>query len=271
MKKVSVIDIQEKKLLEQKISMIAAYDSISGYIADKANIDLVLVGDSVGMVLLGETSTVPITMEQMIYHTRATVSTCKSPLVIGDLPFMSFQVSKEEAIKNAGRLMKEGLADAVKIEGGTEFAETAKAIVDSGIPCMGHIGLTPQTISKLGGYRVQGRTTDAAAKLLEDALALEAAGCFAILLECVPSEAARIITEKCQIPIIGIGAGPYVDGQSLVMHDLLGLLDRQLPRFVKKYINGLELMIETVEEWVNDCKIGVFPAKEHCYTMKDEN
>lgn len=269
-KKITVLDLQAKKDRGEMMTMTAAYDYISGLIAERAGLDLVLVGDSVGMVLLGRPGTISVTMDEMIYHCKATVSSCKTPFVVGDLPFMSFQVSVEEAVRNACRMLKETGVDAVKIEGGKEFAKVAQAISAAGVPCMGHIGLTPQTISRLGGYKVQGRTADSATVLIEDAVAMEQAGCCAILLECIPAQVSRIITERLRIPVFGIGAGPYVNGQSLVMHDVLGLIDRPPSRFVKVYMNGLDMMVQAMKEWVADCKAGRFPALEHCFTIKDD-
>lgn len=269
-KKISVLELQAKKDRKEMMTMTAAYDYISGLIAERAGIDLVLVGDSVGMVLLGRSGTISVTMDEMIYHCKATVTSCKTPFVVGDMPFGSFQVSIRDAVENACKMMKESGVDAVKIEGGKEFAEVARAISDAGVPCMGHIGLTPQTISKLGGYKVQGRTADSATMLIEDALALEQAGCFAILLECIPAQVSRIISEKCKIPIFGIGAGPNVDGQSLVMHDVLGLLDRAPSKFVKVYMQGLDMMVDAMKQWIGDCKSGAFPAPENCFTIKDD-
>ena len=231
--KVTIQQLQKMKAEREKISMITAYDYPSARFVDKAGIEIILVGDSLAMTVMGLDSTVPVTMEEMIHHTKAVVRGVENAMVIGDLPFGSYNQSKEQAIANATRLMKEGGCDAVKLEGGVEMAEITKAIVDAGIPVMGHIGLTPQTISKLGGFKVQGKGAQEAEKLLKSALALQEAGIFSIVLECVPEEVGRLITEKLSIPTIGIGGGRYCDGQVLVFHDTLGLFEKFLPKFVK--------------------------------------
>src|SRR3989344_6695728 len=219
----TIKDLQQKKKQGKKITLLTAYDYPSANLLEKADIDIILIGDSLGMVVLGYESTVPVTMDEMIHHAKAARRGTRYAFLIGDMPFLSYQVSKEEAIRNAGRFMKEAGCDAVKLEGGYEVLEVTKAILNAGIPVLGHLGLTPQTISKLGGYKIQGKDADAAKKILDQALQLEKAGCFALVLECVPDEVAKLITEKLKIPTIGIGAGSYCDGQGLVTNDMVGL------------------------------------------------
>lgn len=269
-KKVTILDLQSKKERGEPITMLAAYDYPSGQWVDQAGIDIILVGDSVGMVLLGYEHTVPVTMDEMLHHCKAVARGARHSLLVGDMPFLSYQVDVKEAIRNAGRFLKEGGMDVAKLEGGREIASTAKAIVDAGIPVMGHIGLTPQSISKLGGYRVQGRDVAAAQALIHDALALEDAGLFSLLLEAIPSPVARLITERLSIPTIGIGSGPGCDGQSLVVHDLIGLVDRSLPRFVKRYANVNPTIVEALAAYRKEIIAGTFPGPEHSYSMSDE-
>jgi 3-methyl-2-oxobutanoate hydroxymethyltransferase len=269
-KKVTITDLHEKKRAGKKITMLTAYDYPTGRFIDEAGMDCVLVGDSLGMTVLGYDSTVPVTMDEMIHHARAVRRGTKYAFLIGDMPFMSYQVSKEEAIRNAGRFMKEAGCDAVKLEGGDEVLEVTRAIVDAGIPVLGHLGLTPQTISKLGGYKVQGKTAAAATKILEQALRLEEAGCFAIVLECVPDKVARLITQKLKIPTIGIGAGPDCDGQVLVTNDMIGLFDKFVPKFVKQYVKLSELLPDAFRRYREEVEKGAFPAKEHCFTINEE-
>jgi len=224
---------------------------------------MLLVGDSVGSVIAGYPNTLPVTVEEMIYHTRAVVKGVERALVVIDMPFMSYQVSLEEAKRNAGRMIKESGAEAVKLEGGASMAKTIKAIVDIDIPVMGHIGLTPQSIHKLGGYKVQRQRE----KLLEDARAVEEAGAFAVVLECVPEDIAKEITEELSIPTIGVGAGPHCDGQVLVIHDLLGLLGDFRPRFVKRYVDLRAIISEAVKQYIDEVKKGIFPGEEHTYRL----
>ena len=235
-KKVTITDLQNKKREGKKITMLTAYDYPVARLVDEAGIDSILVGDSLGMVVLGYESTVPVTMDEMIHHSKAARRGTRYAFLVGDMPFMSYQVSKEEAVRNAGRFMKEAGCDAVKLEGGYEVLNVTAAIIDAGIPVLGHLGLTPQTISKLGGYKIQGKDAEAAKKILDQALKLEKAGCFAIVLECVPDALAKLITENLKIPTIGIGAGLYCDGQVLVTNDMVGLFDRFVPKFVKQYV-----------------------------------
>ncbi len=239
-------------------------------LVDRAGVDIVLVGDSLGMVVLGYESTIPVTLEDIIHHTKAVSRTVKRALVVADMPFMTFNVSVEETIRNAGRLIKEGGAEAVKLEGGEEVKRVVKALVDAGIPVMGHIGLTPQRIAMYGGYHVRGKSVTVAKKLIRDAKALDEAGVFSIVLELMTAEVAKIITEEVSVPTIGIGAGPYCDGQVLVFHDMLGLFERFTPRFVKKYANLSEIILNAVQEYVKEVKAGEFPSEEHSFYMKKQ-
>jgi len=263
--KVTIQQLQKMKAEREKISMITAYDYPTARFVDKAGIEIILVGDSLAMTVMGLDSTVPVTMEEMIHHTKAVMRGVENAMVIGDLPFGSYNQSKEQAIANATRLMKEGGCDAVKLEGGVEMAEITKAIVDAGIPVMGHIGLTPQTISKLGGFKVQGKGAQEAEKLLKSALTLQEAGIFSIVLECVPEEVGRLVTEKLSIPTIGIGGGRYCDGQVLVFHDTLGLFEKFLPKFVKRYRNLGEEIVKALDEYKQEVKEGKFPGPEHVF------
>lgn len=269
-KKVTILDLQEKKQRGEPITMLTAYDYPTALLVDRAGIDIILVGDSLAMVVLGHENTVAVTMEEMLHHCKAVARGAKYPLLVGDMPFLSYQVDRREAVRNAGRFLKEGGMDVVKLEGGQEMADTVKAIVDAGIPVMGHIGLTPQSISKLGGFRVQGKSVEAAKKLLADAQALEEAGAFSIILEAVPDRLAQLITERVKIPTIGIGAGPHCDGQVLVIHDLIGLFDRFTPKFVKRYANIFPILTQALEQYREEVLSGVFPGREHSFTMPDE-
>ena len=269
-KKITPQDLLAKKRQGKKIVRVVCYDYPMALLADRAEVDSILVGDSVGMVMLGESSTVPITMEQMIHHCKAVVRAVKYALVIGDLPFLSYQTCIRDAIYNAGLLMKCGGVDAVKLEGGEEFAPTVKAIVRAGIPVVGHIGLTPQTISKMGGYKVQGTDIATARKLIKDAKSLEAAGVFMLTLECVPDRVAQLICQELTIPATGIGAGPYTDGQSLNVYDLLGIFERFTPKFVKKYANLSEAMLQALQKYKEEVEQGVFPGPEHTYHIDDD-
>ncbi len=269
-KKVTVIDIQKKKEAGEPITMLTAYDYPSALLVDQAEIDIILVGDSLNMVVLGRENTITVTMDEMLHHCRAVSRAAKSTLLVGDMPFMSYQVDPKEAVRNAGRFLKEGSMDVVKLEGGQQVAPVVEAIVDAGIPVMGHIGLTPQYISKLGGFRVQGKTSEAAQALLKDAQALEDAGCFSIVLEAVPSPVAQHVTEKLTIPTIGIGAGPHCDGQVLVFHDLIGLFDRFVPKFVKQYAKVSDIIAEALTQYRDEVLAGEFPAPEHEYAIEQE-
>jgi 3-methyl-2-oxobutanoate hydroxymethyltransferase len=267
--KVTIISLQAKKEKGQPITMVTAYDYPTGVLADRAGIDIILVGDSLAMVVLGYENTVTVTMEEMLHHCRAVAKGAKHPLLVGDMPFMSYHVSAAQAVENAGRFLKEGYMDVIKLEGGQERAQVVSAIVEAGIPVMGHIGLTPQTISKLGGFRTQGRTVEGALKLIDDALALEEAGCFSLLMEAVPDRVATLITKKLAIPTIGIGAGAGTDAQVLVLHDMLGMFDRFTPKFVKKYADFFEIGTKALQQYVQDVEQKVFPGHEHIFTMKD--
>lgn len=269
-KKVTILDLQAKKESGEPFTMLTAYDYPTAVAVDKAGIDAILVGDSLAMVVLGLPNTVSVTMDEMLHHCRAVARGAQLALLVGDMPFMSYQADIIEAVRNAGRFLKEGNMDVVKLEGGVKMAPVAKAIVDAGIPVMGHIGLTPQTISKLGGFKVQGKDADAAQQVINDALALEDAGCFSIVLEAIPDRLAKLITEKLAIPTIGIGAGPHCDAQVLVTHDMVGLFDRFTPKFVKRYINIHDQMVEAMKQYKAEVESGVFPGPEHCFTIKDE-
>ncbi len=269
-KKVSILEIQQAKAEGRRLVMCTAYDYPFGLLADKAGVDIVLVGDSLGMVVMGLEGTVEVTMEHMIHHTRAVVRGCKRPHIVGDMPFMSYNITIPEAIRNAGRLMKEGGCDSVKLEGGTDFAPTVEAIVKAGIPVQGHIGLTPQTASALGGFKMQGKDASAAKKIIDDAKALEDAGAFSIIVEAVPAPLGKLIAESVKVPAIGIGAGPDVDGQVLVTHDLVGLFDRFVPKFVKQYTKVGSVILEALEEYRKEVRQGGFPGPKHSFSMPAE-
>ncbi len=267
--KLTIPDIKNRKH-GTPIAELTAYDYPWARIADAAEIDVLLVGDSLGMVVLGYESTVSVTMEDMIHHTKAVVRGVERALVVTDMPFGSYNASIYDAITNATRLIKEGHADAVKLEGGVRMAKTVAAIVEAGIPMQGHIGLTPQTATSLGGFKVQGKDAHAAKQLVDDAKALEDAGCFSIVLEAIPAPLAERITETVQIPTIGIGAGPSCDGQVLVMHDLVGLYDRFTPKFVKQYAKLNPIALEAFREYKREVEERRFPATEHSFSMKTE-
>ncbi|KIH75822.1 3-methyl-2-oxobutanoate hydroxymethyltransferase [Geoalkalibacter ferrihydriticus DSM 17813] len=264
-KRKTILDIRKMKGDGQKISVLTAYDYPLARILDEAGIDLILVGDSVATVVSGYDTTLPVTLDEMIYHTRAVVRGSQQALVVADLPFLSYQVDLRDARLSAGRLIKEGGAQAVKLEGGENVAETIAAITAMDIPVMGHIGLTPQSIHRMGGYRVQGRREEQAQQLLADARAVEAAGAFALVLEGIPRYLAREITHAVSIPTIGIGAGVYCDGQVLVIHDILGLCEKYSPKFVKKYADVSTVIREGVDAYIRDVKEGVFPTAEHSF------
>ncbi len=267
---VTVNTFQKAKDEGKKLTMLTAYDYSTAKLIDEAGIDSILVGDSLGNVILGYDSTVSVTMEDMIHHGAAVARGAKNALVIVDMPFMSYQVTVEDALRNAGRLMKEAHAGAVKLEGGTEVCPQIKAMVTAGIPVCAHIGLTPQHIHAFGGFKVQGKSEEAAAKILKDAMAVEAAGAFAVVLEAIPAKLAALITEKLSIPTIGIGAGNACDGQVLVYQDMLGMFSDFTPKFVKRYANTGEMMKEAFQAYKAEVADGVFPAKEHTYAIDDE-
>ena len=268
--KLPLTELAELKRRGQKLAMVTAYDFPSGRIADESGVELVLVGDSAGMVVLGNESTVPVTMEELLMLTRAVVRGAKRPLVIADMPFGSFQSSDEAAVDNAVRFVKEAGADAVKLEGAGPTLSRVQAIVGAGVPVMGHVGLTPQSATMLGGFKAQGRTAEKAERLYEDALALEAAGCFAVVLEAVPAPVAAHVTDALHVPTIGIGAGAACDGQVLVWHDLLGLYGGKAPRFVKRYADLAGEAKRALEAYVEDVREGRFPEEQHTYTIPDE-
>jgi len=268
--KLPLTDLADMKGRHDRIVMVTAYDFPSGRIADAAGVDIVLVGDSAAMTVLGNESTVPATMEEMVMLTRAVTRGAHRPLVVADMPFGSFQVSDEDAVKNAVRFLKEATADAVKVEGAGPTVSRVLALVGAGIPVMGHLGLTPQSATMLGGFRAQGRTAAKARLLLDDALTLEQAGCFAIVLEAVPTPVATRITEALSIPTIGIGSGRGCDGQVLVYHDLLGLYEGKSPRFVKRYAELAATIQEALERFAADVRSGSFPEDEHTYSIPDE-
>jgi 3-methyl-2-oxobutanoate hydroxymethyltransferase len=269
-KKVTIQALLEKKQRTEVISMLTAYDYPTALAVDQAGIDIILVGDSLGMVVLGYQNTLPVTMVDMLHHCRAVARGAQYAMLVGDLPFMSYQASPEGALKNAGRFLQEAGMDAVKLEGGRERADAVEMIVSAGIPVMGHLGLTPQSVHQLSGFKQQGKKADAAKRLLEDALILQEAGCYSIVLEAIPSRLAGLVSEKLDIPTIGIGAGPDCDGQVLVIHDLLGLFDRFTPRFVKKYAYFHPEMKRALNAYRNEVEAREFPAEEHSFQMADE-
>jgi len=262
---VTVPSIQEKKEHEEKITVLTAYDFPFAKLVDEAGIDIILVGDTLGIVVQGEESTLPVTMDQMIYHTNMVSRAAKRALVVGDMPFMSYQVSVEETLKNAGRFLQEGGAAAVKFEGGAKVAKRIEVLTRYDIPVMAHIGLTPQSVHRMGGYKVQGRSSEAANQLVSDAKTLESAGAFSIVLEGIPNLLAKEITASVKIPTIGIGAGPWCDGQVLVLHDLLGLFTRFQPKFVRRYAELGETASEAFRQFKSDVMSGAFPCEEEGY------
>lgn len=268
--KKTVSTLQQAKENGQKITMLTAYDYSTAKLMDEAGIDMILVGDSLGNVILGYEDTISVTMEDMIHHGAAVSCGVKETMVVVDMPFMSYQISVEEAVTNAGRLMKEGRANAVKLEGGKSVCPQIKAITQAGIPVVAHLGLTPQSINALGGYKVQGKSEDAAKKLLEDALAVQEAGAFALVLECVPTKLASLITKKLTIPTIGIGAGNECDGQVLVYQDMLGMFSDYVPKFVKQFAQVGEIMKKAFSDYKEEVASGAFPAEKNSYKIDDE-
>ena len=268
--KVTTRTFAQKKARGETITMLTAYDYPTALAVDQAGIDSILVGDSLGMVVLGYENTLPVTMADMLHHCSAVARGARYALLIGDLPFMSYQVSAEEAVRNAGCFLQEAGMDAVKLEGGSERADAVRAIVSAGIPVAGHLGLTPQSVHQLGGFRSQGRTAAAAHRILDDALLLQEAGCFCLVLESVPARLAELISRQLEIPTIGIGAGAGCDGQVLVTHDLLGLFDRFTPRFVRKYADLHGEISRALGAFRDEVLAGEFPAAEHCVAMPDE-
>jgi 3-methyl-2-oxobutanoate hydroxymethyltransferase len=267
MMRVTITQIREMKQKGERIAMLTAYDYATAKLIDEAGIPLILVGDSLGMVVLGYESTIPVTMDEMIHHTKAVVRGTTQALVVGDMPFMTYQVSLDDALRNAARFIQEGGAQAVKLEGGESMAETVKRIVSSGIPVMGHIGLTPQSIHQLGGFKVMGKTPEAAIRLINDAKALDEAGAFAIVLECVPEPLSKLITEKVSVPTIGIGAGKYCDGQVQVISDLLGLYTDFVPKHAKQYAQLFEIIKSAAADYIAEVQTGAFPTEKQSYAM----
>ena len=267
--RVTITEIKEMKQKKEKIPMLTAYDYVTAKIVDEVGVPLILVGDSLGMVMLGYESTIPVTMEEMLHHTKAVVRGTTNALIVGDMPFMTYQTRVSDALRNAARFIQEGGAQAVKLEGGENVAEVVRRLVDCGIPVMGHIGLTPQSIYQLGGYKVQGKTSEVAKKLLKDAQILEEAGAFAVVLECTPAALSKLITEKIGIPTIGIGAGPDCDGQVQVISDILGLYTDFVPKHAKQYARLAEVMKTAVTDYVTEVKSVSFPTMKQSYTMDE--
>ena len=270
MEKITTTTIREMKDRGERVVMLTAYDYPTARMVDEAGIDAILVGDSVSNVILGYENTLAVTMEEMLHHTRAVARAVKRALVIGDMPFMSYQVSVGDAVRNAGRFLKEGGAEAVKVEGGRSVLDKIEAIVGAGVPVMGHLGLTPQWVHQFGGYKVRGKTESAARAILEDAQKLERAGAFSLVLECIPWQLAKLVTESVGIPTIGIGAGPYCGGQVLVLHDLLGLSPQRVAKFVKRYTKLDEAIAKALNDFKLEVKNGKFPTLEHSYEMPAE-
>jgi 3-methyl-2-oxobutanoate hydroxymethyltransferase len=267
--RINILQVKEFKQKGEKFAMLTAYDYSTAKIVDEAGIPLILVGDSLGPVMLGYESTIPVTMEDMIHHTKAVVRGSKKALVVGDMPFMSYTISTEDAMRNAARFIQEAGAQAIKLEGGVTVAEKVKRIVDAGIPVMGHLGLTPQSINQLGGYKIQGKTTETAKKLIEDAIALEQAGAFAVVLETVPAPLAALVTKKIGIPTIGIGAGSGCDGQVQVINDLLGSYTDFVPKHAKQYVKLADIIKNAVMDYQNEVKSSAFPTEKQSFTMDE--
>jgi 3-methyl-2-oxobutanoate hydroxymethyltransferase len=268
--KVTIHDLLEMKARDEPITMLTAYDYPTALLVDQSGIEMILVGDSLGMVVHGLPNTLGVTMDMMVLHCQAVARGASRAYLVGDMPFLSYQVNVEEAVRNGGRLIAEGGMEAVKLEGGREVVPVVEALLNAGIAVQGHIGLTPQSISKLGGFKAQGKTAEAAQRLLDDALALEEAGCFSIVLEAVPDRVASLISRELTIPTIGIGAGVECDGQVLVTHDLIGLFDRFTPKFVRQYANAANLMQDAFVAYRDEVRDRKFPAEEHTYAMAEE-
>lgn len=269
-KKITIADLYQKKSAGEKVTMMTAYDYPTARVCDEAGLDSVLVGDSLGMVVLGHGSTVPVTMDVMVHHIQAVRRGVGSSFLIGDMPYMSYHISKEQALANAGRFMQEGGCDAIKLEGGVEVAATVKAITDAGIPVCAHIGLTPQSVAKLGGYKVQGKDLAGAQKLIDDAGALQEAGADMIVFECIPSPLAAVITQNTSMVTIGIGAGPDCDGQVLVFHDTVGYGERRVPKMAKSYLDLFPQIQKALTTYGQEVRSGAFPAEEHGFAMDPE-
>jgi 3-methyl-2-oxobutanoate hydroxymethyltransferase len=270
LQKITVSTFRERKVRGEPLTMLTAYDYPTAKAVDQAGVDSILVGDSLGMVVLGYQNTLPVTMEEMLHHCRAVSRGASRALLIGDMPFMSYQASAEDAVRNAGRFLQEAGMDAVKLEGGRERLDAVKGILTAGIPVLGHLGLTPQSVHKFGGFKAQGKTAAAAHNLLEDARALEKAGCFGLVLESVPDRVAEFISGELEIPTIGIGAGKGCDGQVLVIHDLIGLFDSFTPKFVKQYAALHQEIHKAIQGFVDDVQNGKFPTKEHSFAISDQ-
>ena len=268
-KKLTIFDVQAKVAAGEKVFQVTATDYPTALLVDRAGIDFILIGDSLGMTALGYSGTVPVTMDEMIHHAKAISRAAKRSILVGDLPLGAYHASTADAVNNAMRMVKEGGADVVKMEGGEDVVPMIEAVVRAGIPVMGHMGLTPQLISKLGGWRVQGKSGAAGAQFVRDADALERAGCFAVVLEAIPDRVATLITERLEIPTIGIGAGAGCDGQNLVLHDLVGLFDRFLPHFAKRYVNVGETIDGALRDFQQEVRDGAFPTAEHSFAMDD--
>lgn len=268
--KATTVQFRAMKQEKQKISMVTAYDYPTGRAVEESEADLILVGDSLGMVVLGYDTTLPVTVDDIVHHTKAVKRGALDTFIVSDMPFLSAHISIPETVRNAGRLIQEGGADAVKMEGGREMLDEIKAIIRANIPVMGHIGLTPQSVNQLGGFKLQGRDAASAKRIFEDAMLLEQAGCFAIVLEMVPTPLATLISEHLTIPTIGIGAGDGCDGQVLVIHDLLGLTNKYMPRFVKKYASLHDTMVDALKSYNQEVRDRIFPSTEHQFGMKEE-
>ncbi|MGL6105748.1 3-methyl-2-oxobutanoate hydroxymethyltransferase [Romboutsia sp.] len=266
--KVNILEMKRMKKEGKKFTMVTAYDYTTASIVDNSTVELILVGDSLGMVMLGYDSTTGVTMEEMIHHIKPVVKGAPNTFIVGDMPFGAYNVSVEKAIENANRLMKETGCDCIKLEGGAEFAHTIEAITKAGVPVMAHLGLTPQTTSQLGGFKVQGRDLETANKLINDIKAVAEAGAFSAVVECVPSQVAKLMAEAVDLPIIGIGAGPYVDAQVLVTQDMMGMFDKFTPKFVKKYATLREDMVNIYNGFNSEVKEGLFPSKEYSFDIK---
>ncbi len=266
----TIQSFKSAKVKGERITMLTAYDYTTATLLDEAGVDSILVGDSLGMVMLGYENTLKVTMDDMIHHTKAVARGTRNGLLIGDMPFLSYHISVEETVRNAGRFVQEGGAQAVKLEGGQSVIEKIQAIIKAQIPVLGHLGLTPQSVNAMGGFKLQGKDMETARQILDDALLLQDAGVFGIVLECVPSALARIITEKLDIPTIGIGAGAQCDGQVLVIQDLLGMFRQMRPKFVKTFAQGGDTVVSAVKQYIDEVRTGKFPAKEHGFAI-DEN
>lgn len=268
--RLTTLDLRRMKEKGEKIAMVTAYDYPTAELVDEAGVETILVGDSLGMVVLGYPDTLSVTLEEMIHHGKAVVRGSKRAFVIIDLPFLTYQVNSEEALRNAGKTIQQTGAQGVKLEGGEEISEAVRKITQAGVPVVGHLGLTPQSAGQMGGFKVQGRDLNAARKMIDDALIIEEAGAFLLVLECVPWQLAQIITEKLSIPVIGIGAGKYCDGQVLVYHDVMGLYTGKRPKFVKQYADARTEMLEGVNRYMEEVKAASFPGEEHIFTMPEE-